>query len=228
MVQAPLPRLIVIDTVIDAQKQLLEYLQTDFPWASSAEHPDLHWLNEPGETLAIENVRKLQALLAYPPYQADTNVVIIHQIELASIPAQNALLKTLEEPPAYVQIILTTAEVAAVLPTVVSRCMVIHLHQPDPKNATPQHELSPQALASKSYGELIDLAEKYTDRIEAEAFVEAMIESFQQELATKPSAGRVGSLVALNQARVQLGQNLNVRLVLEAVLFRVKQLLQQN
>jgi DNA polymerase-3 subunit delta' len=105
-----------------------------------SQHPDLllmdmatqaRLLAEPQAqkpTLKIETIRILQREISLRPMQAERKVVIIPDAHLMTAPAANALLKTLEEPPAHVLLILTAPEADDLLPTIVSRCQLIPLH----------------------------------------------------------------------------------------------------
>jgi DNA polymerase-3 subunit delta' len=86
--------------------------------------PDLHRLPVP---LRIEAVRELQHDLALAPSASAHRVAILPEVELASLGAINSLLKTLEEPPRQVVLLLTSGDAGAVLPTVRSRCQVLQL-----------------------------------------------------------------------------------------------------
>jgi len=79
------------------------------------------------ETLRIEQVRALQKELALAPYEGRYRVAILTRFEKASSGAANALLKTLEEPPERVVLILTTDSADGLLPTIVSRCQSLAL-----------------------------------------------------------------------------------------------------
>lgn len=87
-------------------------------------HPDVHVLvRQPDRRdILIEQVRAVQERIAMRPYQAERAVVIIEDAELLNESAANALLKTLEEPPAHTIMLLTASDPDAVLPTIASRC----------------------------------------------------------------------------------------------------------
>lgn len=90
-------------------------------------HPDFLLIEKaPQKTLiGIEQInREMEPWLALKPYRASHRVVVIGQAHLMSLPAANALLKTLEEPPAHAVIILT-AEDQRVLETILSRCQLV-------------------------------------------------------------------------------------------------------
>jgi DNA polymerase III subunit delta' len=89
-------------------------------------HPDLVWLRPRGAQHMVEEVReKVIRAASYRPFEADKRVFVIEAAEQMRDESQNALLKTLEEPPAYVHLILLTSEPAALLETIASRCQPI-------------------------------------------------------------------------------------------------------
>jgi DNA polymerase-3 subunit gamma/tau len=70
----------------------------------------------------IDQVRELRDTVPYAPAQGRFKVYIIDEVHMLSSQAFNALLKTLEEPPAHVKFVFATTDVQKVLPTIISRC----------------------------------------------------------------------------------------------------------
>ncbi len=95
----------------------------------SQSHPDLHVLEagQVGGTLEVGQVREQQRMLALAPFEASRRVSLLLRFHEASQSAANALLKTLEEPPPQVILLLTARSVDSVLPTVASRCEILRL-----------------------------------------------------------------------------------------------------
>lgn len=89
--------------------------------------------SEDGKAISIESVRELEKFLSLKvPVDTDTNrVVIIEDAHLLTMEAQNALLKTLEEPPLHAALILTVSHAQSLLPTIRSRAQAISLTRPD-------------------------------------------------------------------------------------------------
>ena len=87
-------------------------------------HPDVV-IVEPGEngSIKIDQVRDVVDRAGYRPFEGKRRVVIVDQAEALVVAAQNALLKTLEEPPATSVFILLTSMPDLLLPTVRSRCV---------------------------------------------------------------------------------------------------------
>lgn len=93
------------------------------------QHPDLDVVQaeQVGGTLRVEQVRLLQHNLSLAPYEARYRVALLLRFEEAHVSAANALLKTLEEPPPQVILLVTAESAERLLPTIVSRCEVLRL-----------------------------------------------------------------------------------------------------
>jgi DNA polymerase-3 subunit delta' len=89
-------------------------------------HPDLVWLRPTGMSHAFAEVKE-QVIRKAPlrPFEGDHRVFVIEAAEALNEESQNAMLKTLEEPPAHAHLILLSSDGEAVLPTVASRCQGI-------------------------------------------------------------------------------------------------------
>lgn len=96
---------------------------------ASGNHPDLFWIQPESEAgrLKVEQVRELQRHLALTPNMASYRVAVLDRFEQATPSAANALLKTLEEPPEFVILILLAPDTDSLLPTIVSRCQIVPL-----------------------------------------------------------------------------------------------------
>lgn len=81
--------------------------------------------HEKPNTIGVEDIRRITGDVAIKPYSSKRKIYIINEAEKMTVQAQNALLKTLEEPPAYVVIILLTTNVESMLQTILSRCIVM-------------------------------------------------------------------------------------------------------
>jgi DNA polymerase III subunit delta' len=89
-------------------------------------HPDLVWLRPTGAQHMVEEVReRVIRAAAYRPFEGGKRVFVIEAAEAMRDESQNALLKTLEEPPGFVHLILLSSEPAALLETIVSRCQPV-------------------------------------------------------------------------------------------------------
>ena len=73
---------------------------------------------------SVDDIRMLIEKVRIPPQEGKYSVYIIDEVHMLSTQAFNALLKTLEEPPAYAIFILATTEKHKIIPTIISRCQV--------------------------------------------------------------------------------------------------------
>lgn len=88
---------------------------------TQGEHPDILEIDAASNN-GVDEVRDLIEKVKYAPLRGRYKVYIIDEVHMMSTGAFNALLKTLEEPPAHIVFILATTEPQKVLPTIISRC----------------------------------------------------------------------------------------------------------
>jgi len=89
-------------------------------------HPDLVWLAPTGAQHMVEEVReRVIRAAAYRPFEGGRRVFVVEAAEAMRDESQNALLKTLEEPPEFVHLILLSSDGEGLLETVASRCQTI-------------------------------------------------------------------------------------------------------
>ncbi len=96
---------------------------------ASGNQPDVIYVSheKPG-TIGVEDIRgQINGNVAIKPYAGSHKIYIINEGEKMTVQAQNALLKTLEEPPEYAVILILTTNVEALLPTILSRCVVLNM-----------------------------------------------------------------------------------------------------
>ena len=92
-------------------------------------HPDVQLIVGDGarESIKIEQIRVLQREAVLSPYEGGYRVFVLRRIDRASVEAANSLLKTLEEPPPHVVLVLTALDPEALPATIVSRCQRLDL-----------------------------------------------------------------------------------------------------
>ena len=103
-------------------------------------HPDVLLVEPEGSAsraVRIEAIRMIQNRLSYKPYESERTTIIIDSCELLTLPASNALLKTLEEPPGNALLLLLAGRKEALPLTIISRCRLL-----------PFRPLAPQHIAT--------------------------------------------------------------------------------
>ena len=95
----------------------------------SGNHPDLIYVkHEKPNSIGVDDIREqINDTIMIRPYSSYYKIYIVDEAEKMTVQAQNALLKTMEEPPSYAVIILITTNQEAFLPTILSRCVQLKL-----------------------------------------------------------------------------------------------------
>lgn len=172
-------------------------------------------------TVRIEMIRDFERELALTPRNSPAKVGVLTDIDRATPEAQNALLKTLEEPPPLTYIIGTTRNPEALLPTIRSRMSVIRLNDmPPARNATLQTLL--RKLLNEPPGKRLALLDPYTaTRDDAKNFITAMLAVAHDELLAHPSPTISAFIRNLLTAESQLSVNVNPKLVVDNAVIHI-------
>jgi DNA polymerase-3 subunit delta' len=97
---------------------------------AASKHSDIHivdLISVEKKEIGIRQIAEMQTAAHLPPFEGKYKVFIFDRSELLSNEAANSLLKTLEEPPPNILIILLTAKESALLPTIASRCQRVEI-----------------------------------------------------------------------------------------------------
>lgn len=176
------------------------------------------------ESIGIEEARKLQQFLTLKPFQGNKTAVYIPEAQKLTTEAQNALLKTLEEPPESAQIILTAPNPSWLLPTVVSRCRLVGLPLVTEKlNEKEKKDLNDfwDKLFSAPVPQrflLLEEAKIASDRQTAIAWADKAIMLIRERLLNQENIQYLAVINLLNRTKALLKANTNVRLTLEVFL----------
>lgn len=97
--------------------------------ADSMNQPDIIYVShERPASIGIDDVREqINKTIQIKPYSSEYKIYIVDEAEKMTVEAQNALLKTIEEPPVYGILMLLTTNVGKLLPTILSRCVVLNI-----------------------------------------------------------------------------------------------------
>jgi len=104
---------------------------------TAGSHPDFHWVGvlPDKKDISIDQVRQLSQVLSLRSYRGGAKVAVIAPAEAMNVKAFNAVLKTLEEPPAQTYLVLAANRIDRMPKTVMSRCMRLRLPLPDEPEA---------------------------------------------------------------------------------------------
>lgn len=92
----------------------------------SGNQPDVIWVTREKASLGVDEIREqLCNTMDIKPFSSPYKIYLVPEAEKMTEAAQNALLKTIEEPPEYGIVILMTSNISALLPTIQSRCLMM-------------------------------------------------------------------------------------------------------
>lgn len=107
--------------------------------ADTGNHPDIKWVTHEKASIGVDDIRlQINSDILVKPYSSKYKIYIIDDADKLTEQAQNALLKTIEEPPAYGVILLLTSNINVLLPTILSRCVLLNL-KPVDKEVIKEH-----------------------------------------------------------------------------------------
>lgn len=208
------------DTTLDAEtsaKVLSEIFAPYIPFRPLDAHPDVLWYGK-DEPLGIAGVRQSIGDMQKKPFQEHEKYAVFLHADSLKHEAQNALLKTLEEPPAHTRIILVAEQEFSLLPTIRSRCLIV---RPNIHDGVGETKTSPHTETSlpKTISESIHHAELLKDRAEAVIFCTTLLHKEKVELEKTSHSNRVRRVQKLAAVLRDLKRNINVRLAMESLFF---------
>ena len=212
--------------------------------ADGGNHPDILFLRpEKPATIGVDDIRdQVNNEMGIKPYSSAYKIFIIDGAERMTVQAQNALLKTLEEPPSYGILILLTENADIFLPTIRSRCVILNF---DPAPEEERMRRNPEwqemkehcggvleRIGSMSLEQVYDAGKEisqYKDQIDR--YLDFMLQWYRDDLLRKErgeashcSYRKISkNITAIEEARTRIRSNGNIDLALEMMLFAIKE-----
>jgi len=212
-----------------AIKLIKKKLQDEY-W-SPVSNPDFLVVEE-ATSIGIERIRSLQDNLSLKPFGQEKKIAFLPQAETITIEAQNALLKTLEEPSEKTLLILCAPSPEWLLPTVASRCQIIQLPVMSQVNLTEEefkkfleifNEISQEGIGERF--KILEDLQISSDRQNALEWLDKitflvrklLLDFYLKESKSAPNLAfrYLIILKSLAQTKVYLEANTNIRLTLE-------------
>ncbi|MCK4338921.1 MAG: AAA family ATPase [Candidatus Cloacimonetes bacterium] len=130
-------------------------------------------------SIQIDTIRRLERKILFKPAEGKNHIIIIAEADEMTRQAANAFLKTLEEPPYYAIIILTTTKFSSLLPTIISRCQKVRFNS-----------IAPEVIEKHLIeGYNVDEAQaKIISRISNGDMAKAILMSKEQQIETREMA----------------------------------------
>lgn len=187
-------------------------------------NPDIQFVQplEDKKSIGIDQVRLGIKFLGNKPFASSIKVLVIPSAELLTVESQNALLKTLEEPPEYGLVILAAKTENALLPTILSRCLKTQLKaDPNDSPASIQTEVLDK-LMTDSIGNRLVWAEENAKEEKEDVIdtLETWLDYLHTKLITTKDANTLKTLAAtannITKVKGDLEKtNINLKLALE-------------
>lgn len=184
------------------------------------------WQFDPSESasIGIQTAHDLNSWLALRPYASTAKLAILFQAEKLTIEAQNALLKTMEEPANDTQLVLVTAEPLKLLPTVLSRSRLVN-----PKGVSAAEQSVTEAIAAwntADYLAKLKLIQEWLGKNKRNWFSNFIVGLWQQLVEESRDLANISAdqinerqdkLQILQQLYVGVGHNANLQPALETL-----------
>ena len=143
-----------------------EALLGDDPRVARGSHPDLYVLEPLGDQIRIDPIRDLRRDLHMRPFEAARRVYLVFSAELMNEDAADALLKDLEEPPAYAVLVLVANDLGPLPETIRSRCQLVPFRRLSERAVREHLAAHAPALAPEEATALARVASGRLDRAE--------------------------------------------------------------
>ncbi|AKM81913.1 TPA: hypothetical protein DD449_02290 [Candidatus Berkelbacteria bacterium] len=169
---------------------------------------------EISDDYSIAHIKELLHFINLKPFNSERKLAVVSRIENLNTQSANALLKTLEEPPSYATIILTTLNEQKIIPTISSRCSKIRLGFKSNFEKT-ENYLDPDALKKMTVAKKFQWAAKVAETDETEKIILLWQEFYRERMHSGEDVLVI--LGRLNHAKDLLQTNISVKLVLESL-----------
>jgi len=171
------------------------------------------------KTIGIEAIRKIKKWLSQKAYQEKKRLIVIYQAQQLTIEAQNAFLKTLEEPPKNTLILLAVDNSHRLLPTIISRCQIVRLKA----NNSLQKPIDQKLIEvfNKNLAEKIIFSQKMGKKKKEEVL--AWLAEQKQALRQNKNRKNLKIIACLDRAEKMIEANLAPRLALTYCLITNRQ-----
>lgn len=202
----------------DLEKRIIKILEILEREGLKKNHPDLLYFDGLSK-LGVEEAKKIREHFALKPFLAKGRGAVLESGDKLTHDAQNALLKTLEEPPEKAVLILGANSTDAFLATVLSRCQVIRIedYPKDQENKLLKNYLKDiEGLEKKSLEEKFLFIEKLEEK---EQFLEALSIYYHQKMQKNPSFLEINK--KLLKAQEWKKSNVNIRAILEYLMMKI-------
>ncbi len=183
-------------------------------------------LQENEKSIGISQTREGTIFLNEKPFSYKKKFLIILNSEKLTTQAQNSLLKTLEEPPLYALILLSSKTQNSLLETIVSRCRLISMKEDKNSGEEVEEHISYKKIIKITPGERLDLCAEISkeEKDTVLEILERWVEESREEMLKNPNeVSYVNDIKRIMEIKNDLeNSNVNVRLSLEALVLSLR------
>lgn len=170
--------------------------------------------------IKIAEVRQLLSQIKLKPHSSDYKLVLLKNADNFKIDVANAMLKTLEEPPAKSIIVLLISSINNVIPTIASRCQIIRLRRLDVQNIqkidSMEEEIS--SIRRMKIYERFNYAKQIVEAKDIENWVNSAINFFRADVGHSKTREILKDLL---ESQKLLNTNTNKQLIIENLLIKI-------
>lgn len=197
------------------EKRLAEVAARQKEWRTSSF--DVIALEGAEGAIGIASVREFQKQLIMAPYNSAIKMGVVKDAQALTVEAQNALLKTLEEPPPRTRLVLEAPSSDMLLPTIASRCHIIHLKESEwEQNDVTAIMAVIDQIAGAPIAQRIELIDEISKtRDDAKLWVGKAIAAVRKNMLEGKERNAAKILRGLLTAQNQLSGNVTPKLVLD-------------
>jgi DNA polymerase-3 subunit delta' len=218
---------LVYGSSVKKRKEKIENILRELdPNLLKEDHPDLMIIKKKRgkKNISIKRSREVINFLSLKPYNSPYKAVVVQSAENLTSQAQNALLKTLEEPPEYAIIILSAKKERALLPTVISRCKKYKVEEDD-IYLDLTGKTSIEEIIASNVGQKLRMAQEIAerDREEVIELMEQWIREQRHEMLEDENYHKASNIKTLVNFLEDVEEtNINVRLALETLFLKLQ------
>ncbi|MEI7578770.1 MAG: hypothetical protein WCJ58_01875 [bacterium] len=207
-----------ITEFIQHKKVLLNITNTNF-----ADYKAI--TNDKTKSISISQIRELIKWANLKPFEASGKLGIIYNAENLTIEAQNSLLKLLEEPNKFTQIILCTSNHRRLLSTIISRCEIIHHTNPEGIQISDKFsDFMTLPLVEKfcEIDKINTMTDKTAQRTSVIELLTSLINYYRKILLHKENQKAYDNLILLSETAKKIHYNVPIKLALENLIINLQ------
>lgn len=194
------------------------------PFKNPHNNPDVTVIISQEKSIGIKLIKDIIPKLWSKPYKEAHKVIIIPDAQTMTIEAQNAFLKSIEEPPENTQIILVSTSKTAFLATILSRCIVKYSSKKEKEGEKESVYPTMIDILAMQFGKRMSLTESHTTKREtAKEWCTQLLYEVQKHIEKHPSDGKyIDYAETISICLTRLSKNVNPKLAVGTLMLSLE------